>query len=549
VIQRVVLRRFKKFAEVTFDVPGHIILAGPNNTGKTTLLQAIAAWDVGFNRWKELGDWKKHGGGFTKAPFSRLAFSAVPLRSFDHLFFERDYSGAIEIEVQSSAGWTAAMEFHAESTEQVYVRPRNDVTPDVLRQIDLKAVFVPPMTGLGTAEPVYTSPKIEQLLGQGKPGDVLRNLLVAAHASETAWPALKEATQRLFGYEILPPNSQGADILSEYRTRVDGPRLDIASAGSGFQQVLMLLTFLHTRPASVLLLDEPDAHLHVILQDVIYSELRSVAAKQGSQLVIATHSEVIINSADPSELCMLLNVPRIVGDTAERQRLIKSLGILSNTDIMEALEAPGVLYVEDYTDIAILREFARVLGHPAYETLTKALFWKKTVSEPRTGAAGIRSRDHYEALQLVRPGLPGLELVDGDAHSAVQSTPISGAGLQRLRWRRYEVESYLLHPNAIARFIRGKVGTPLFASAHEADLHKHFEDNYPGAFLKDPFGDAPYLVGTKARTLLLPPALSAGGLPAFPYTRYHEIAAGMKPAEVHPEVTEKLDAIQKAFGR
>ena len=41
-ITKVVIRRFKRFDEVTFDIPGHIVLAGPNNTGKTTLLQAIA---------------------------------------------------------------------------------------------------------------------------------------------------------------------------------------------------------------------------------------------------------------------------------------------------------------------------------------------------------------------------------------------------------------------------------------------------------------------------------------------------------------------------
>ena len=47
-ITRVVIRRFKRFDEVAFDIPGHIVLAGPNNTGKTTLLQAIAAWDLAF---------------------------------------------------------------------------------------------------------------------------------------------------------------------------------------------------------------------------------------------------------------------------------------------------------------------------------------------------------------------------------------------------------------------------------------------------------------------------------------------------------------------
>jgi len=36
-------------------------------------------------------------------------------------------------------------------------------------------------------------------------------------------------------------------------------------------------------------------------------------------------------------------------------------------------------------------------------------------------------------------------------------------------------------------------------------------------------------------------------LPGFPYTRYHEIAAVMKPEEIHPEVREKLDKIMEAF--
>ncbi|MBI4473453.1 MAG: AAA family ATPase [Acidobacteria bacterium] len=51
-IGRVIIRRFKKFQDVTFDLPGHIVLAGPNNTGKTTMLQAVAAWSLAFDTWK-----------------------------------------------------------------------------------------------------------------------------------------------------------------------------------------------------------------------------------------------------------------------------------------------------------------------------------------------------------------------------------------------------------------------------------------------------------------------------------------------------------------
>ena len=544
-IQRVTIRRFKRFKEVTFVVPGHIVLAGPNNTGKTTMLQAVVAWSLALNRWKQLNDFQRHGGAYTKAPIARQAFSAVPLRAFDLLWTERQYSGSIEIEIQSARGWTVPVELIADSTEQLYVRPKATAEPATVRRADLMTVYVPPMTGLSTDEPVYQRPKQDQLLGQGKPGDIIRNLLVDAHQS-SAWDALKDSIRRLFGYELIPPDATGADIIAEYRMQADGSRLDIASAGSGFQQVLMLLTFLYTRPASVLLLDEPDAHLHVILQDAIYGELRSVAAKQNSQLIIATHSEVIINSVEPTELCIILNEPRMLASTEERRALIESLGALSNEDIMKAMQAPGILYLEDYTDLEILRAWARILNHPTLDILTTRLLWKKTVAQPRPGAAGIPAKEHYEALRLVRDDLPGLELVDGDARPEIQATPITGQGLQCARWKRYEIESYLLHPEALARFVRHVVGEGA-APPHLEDLRKHFEQNYPPAFLKDPFADVPYLVGTKARTQLLPPALDAAGLHGFPYTRYHEIAALMKPDEIHPEVVEKLDAIQRAF--
>lgn len=545
-IRKLVIRRFKRFEDETFLFPDHIVLAGPNNMGKTTVLQAIAAWGLAFKHWKTQRDFQRHGGGYTKVPMARQAFSAVPLRSFDLLWSGKATArGSIEIAVQTGQ-WSITMEIINDSSEQVYVRPKADAEPATVRDAELATVFVPAMSGLSVDEPLYQRPKVDQLLGQAKPGEVLRNLLAEAVQSNV-WDPLQAAIRRLFGYEILPPDTTVPDILAEYRERPDGERLDIASAGSGFQQVLMLLTFLHTRPGAVLLLDEPDAHLHVILQDAIYGELRAVAAEKRSQLVIATHSEVIINSVEPHEIYLMLHKPRPLAGDEEHSRLLKSLGILSNEDIIRAIDAPGILYLEGPTDLEILRAWARVLEHPVLETLTTRLFWKPTVSQMRPGAAGIKNSDHYEALQLVRGDLPGLELIDGDAHSGIQSTEITGQGLQRLRWQRYEIESYLFHPDALARFVEAIVGSA--AAPHVADLQKHLHDTQPPAFLAEPLGDHGFLRGTKARVYLIPPALTAAGLPDVPYTRFHEIAAVMRPTEIHPEVKEKLDLIQKAFRR
>ena len=544
-IREVTIRRFKRFEEETFKIPGNVVVAGPNNCGKTTLLQAIATFSFALEKWLENNDFQRHGGHYSKVPISRPAFYTVPLRVFDLLWRDRQYQGSIEIKVQLTSSETLTMEIRSDSTEQIYVRPLNTVEPDVLKQLIVSAVFVPSMSGLSTNEPVYQEPKINALLGEGKPGDVLRNLLVLAHQGDT-WSKLVDAIKRLFGFELLPPDSSVADIVAEYKTP-EGIQFDIASAGSGFQQVLMLLTFLHTRPASLLLLDEPDAHLHVLLQDTIYHELLSVAVAQKSQIIVATHSEVIVNSVDPMQLCMLLDKPRLLTDATERKQLAEAMRVLTNMDVMLAKEAKGVLFTEDYTDLDVLQAWARILNHPLVPFLeTNQILKKDYVTEHREGASGIKSKDYYEKLILINEDLPGLELVDGDAHEGIQSQDITGQGLQRLRWVRYEIESYLFHPKALSRYVENKVGAGA-AETHLDDLKTYFEDNWPPAFLANPLEDLDFLKATKARTNLVPPALDAAGLPAVPYTEFYQIAELMTPEEIHPEVKEKLDLIQKAF--
>ena len=186
-IRSVTIRRFKRFEEITFALKGrHVVLAGPNNMGKTTILQAVSAWTLAFRKWKERNDFRKHGGYYTKVPIARQAFSAVPLRRFDLMWENRDYKGNIEIEIQSTDGWSITMEFIADSTEQIFLRPIRSVDSNELRTADVQSVFVPAMTGLSKEEPLYANPEtVADLLGQAKPGDVLRNLLHQANQSET----------------------------------------------------------------------------------------------------------------------------------------------------------------------------------------------------------------------------------------------------------------------------------------------------------------------------------------------------------------------------
>ena len=543
-IREIHLRGFKRFGEAVFRLSDQVVLAGPNDTGKTTLLQAVASWAFAVRRWKQVHGKTDRRNGYPYAPIARRAFVTVPLRSFALLWTDRRYRGTMEIGIRHDRGFVT-MEFRADSTAQIHIRPGADAEPAVLEETDFPVVFAPPMGLLSIEEPLYQRPKTDQLLAFGRPAEALPSLLVEARASSSAWEALVESVDRLFGYRLLPPDASGPDVLAEYRPSETAQPLDNAGAGSGFQQVLMLLALLNVRPGAVLLLDEPDAHLHLILQNSIWRELRRVAARQRSQLICATHSEAIIDAVEPRDLCILLDRPRMAADDAEKSRLLASLRVLSNTDLVQMASARGILYVEDYTDWEILGAWASRLGHRAERLLATELMWKPVVFETERGVPGIRSRDHFEALRLAGGHFVGLELHDGDSRPTAPETTITGSGLQRLRWRRYEIESYLLHPESLARFVERETGAD---SVAVAGFRNWWGRQIPPVLAENPFRDHPMVCDVKARTELLPPLLAAAGLPGLSYTRYHEIAALMEREEIHPEVVEKLDAICRAFG-
>lgn len=550
-IRQVSLRSFKQFESLDVKLPGHIVLAGPNNTGKTTVLQAVAAWSLALRRWRERNSTARPHGQYPYAYISRPDFLPVPLpqNGMDLLWRNRETAGDLTIAIDSSDGWDIAMEFQFDQ-EQVRVRPTGETDSDRLWDATVNTVYVPPMGGLAPQEPHYADDALlEARLAEGRPGEVLRNLLYRASLNEQAWSQLTAAVRRLFGYTLEVPMT-GKYLTTAYRKSQGGTVFDIGSAGSGFQQVVMLLTFLVVRPGTVLLVDEPDAHLHMILQDAIFHELHAIAEAQGSQLLVATHSEVIINSVDVTEL-LVMPAALPLGDEGARRTLVQGLGMLSNTDLMLAKSTPGVLYVEGHTDLELLRTWAQVLGHPAYDVLTKKLFWHSYSIQTRPDAVGFAARDHFRALQLHVRDLKGLEIQDRDGNPNLPETAVTGSGLQVVRWRRYEIESYLLHPHALERFVLAEAKPPS-PEAYVQDLRAKMGELLTPEFLADPLNPKrpaeAVLRGDKARTDLLPPILEAGGLPGFPYTRYHEIAALMLPGEIHPEVKEKLDAICAAFG-
>jgi hypothetical protein len=336
----------------------------------------------------------------------------------------------------------------------------------------------------------------------------------------------------LFGVTLLPPQlaREGSEIVMEYETE-RGVRLDLSSAGRGLQQTLLLLTYLYANPGTVLLLDEPDAHLEILRQRQTYQLITEVARQQGSQIVAASHSEVVLNeAADRDIVVAFVGKPHRIDDRGSQVRkALKSIGF---DQYFLAEQTGWVLYLEGSTDLAILRAWAGLLRHAAQDCLGKP-FVHYVGNQPR------QVDDHFYGLREAKPDLVGLAIFDRFDRE------LPKMGVEALTWERREIENYLISPDTLRSFAR-RADLPLLAEARAKTMQSVVEDLVPPIALRDP--SHPWWTSVKASTDFLDPLFAEyyrrQSLPnLMAKSDYHQLATEMRPEQIEPEIVAKLDAI------
>jgi predicted ATPase len=579
-IREIRISHFKRFeADEVIDVSGDVVLlAGPNNSGKSTVLQALAAWNLALQRWlAERGERQSS----KRISLTVDEFTAVPVREMNLLWCNRRTADARRTEQGKQttkarpivitvvgvdlegAQWSLAIELLYANQKLVYARPVDPNHPDGPTPIipvqakQMQVVHIPPFSGLETEEPFRDPGLRDRLIGQGRPGEIVRNLLweLWRQNDKRPWEALVKDIEDLFGYTLLSPvyyATRQAYIVSEYRPRTKSgapaAKLDIASAGSGFHQVLLLLACFYAKPATVLLLDEPDAHLHFILQGEVFNRLRAVAAERRCQLIVATHAEALLDDTEPTGILSFFKKPHRLQTRGQVQDLRSALHRLSSTDLLQADHVGAVLYLEDDSDARLLGEWASLLQHPA------ARFFKFPYIYAMGGAGELsEAKRHFSVLGLAFPNIRGLCLLDRDRSTGPQAQDFPG-GLRLLRWNRYEIENYLLNPWVIKRFLEqnylvpptdpDQLALPTIApeiiERDQAVVDQEFtRQGLAGLdYLSD---DIQILRDLKASELLV--FILGKTFRQLPKRDLFLIARVMHPEEIHPEIIEKLDEI------
>lgn len=566
-LTKLTIRNFKRFGEVSIELGNPVVFVGPNDSGKTSALQALTLWDTGLRRWSE-----KRGGEPSPAkrsgvainrrdltgvpvPAARLLWKDLDLRttSRDQAGKQRTQNIHIDVVVEGSSPtgeWVCGLEYDFANDESIYCRPARDSAggrmPIPAEALSHRVVLLGPMSGLASDEPKLEPGAINVRIGQGRTAEVLRNLchllLDEGGGGGAKWTSLAEQMQRLFGVVLTQPRliAERGEVVMNYR---DGRHntLDLSSAGRGMQQTLLLLAFLALNPGAVVLLDEPDAHLEVLRQKQTYELLSQAASVGGGQVIIASHSEVILNeAADRDVVVAFVGAPHRIDDRGSQ--VLKALKEIGYEDYYQAEITGLVLYLEGPTDLAILRSLAKKLAHPAEQTLSHA-FVKYVGNQPN------RAQSHFFGLREAKPDLVGAALFDRLTNQIVDQ-----GALRQKMWRRREIENYICQPATLLEYAvnLGRTTPPegLFeASAAEtwsSNMRNVVDDRVPPIALRN--AKDVFWIETKASDDFLVPLFAdfferLGMLNLMQKTDFHSLVAFVAPSDVDPEVVEVLDWI------
>lgn len=264
--------------------------------------------------------------------------------------------------------------------------------------------------------------------------------------------------------------------------------------------------------------------------------LTEQAKDTGSQIIAASHSEVILNEAADRDLVVaFVGRPHRIDDRGSQ--VLKALKEIGFEHYYLAEETGWILYLEGSTDLAILQAFAKRTQHPAAQLLERP-FVHYVANQPR------KAQEHFHALREAKEDLVAIAIYDRLDH-ALPTDP----HLVQSMWRKRELENYLCQRETLLAFAEAegsKQHGALFGSAWRGEMETAIKEIEQA--LQTLGNDSPWGPDIKASDEFLDRVFRRFydklGLPnLMRKTDYHALAPFVPADALEPEVQEKLDAI------
>lgn len=401
------IQHFRQFENiVTVPLRRISMLIGANNSGKSTILQALNVFQFCLENCLV-----QNGGSGRKLALKKQNIGPddigrLPIASPTDLWPNGRASKPIILTATYTDG--TELKFELSLVHNLFsITPALSNCPDERGFLSsFRIQFVPIFAGLLPREELLTDVSRGERLRAQRHGDIVRNLLLDLRQHQKGrWKLLLSLLQRLYPQAGLDVTHGEKRVLSPwidtmYHDDILTKDRDVITSGSGFHQAMQIFLGVLQPGISLVLLDEPDSHLHARLQHELMQILEELAERDNLQFVIATHSPHLLRAAPPGSIFVCRD--GTVGpfaNTPQQLEILERVGAFDQMELVPLLQSARVCFVESSEDRDRIRWFAQKhLGDAKADQLFRGFSFLFTHQEPVSARVTTLARQVRDLL-------------------------------------------------------------------------------------------------------------------------------------------------------
>lgn len=355
-ITQVKIERFKSLKSVTLDLEKINVLVGANNAGKSSVLQAlqfttsVAQTAKLFSQSSKL--WKDEVWATSVYP-DQLIYSPVkdPYSLAKGGLLKEDIEQGIFVSFTEDIGNSVEATVRKGKNKNIAARFEGASVGKKLSSLEKPfCMYVPGLAGIPFEEEIRTTAVVRKMAAKGDSNTVFRNVINLLFADGSKWKLFLEDLQKIFpGIEFAIQASPEIDgfINVRFKLSSDDPMLPIDLAGTGVLQAIQIAAYVNYFQPSLLLLDEPDSHLHPDNQRILAALLISLSDRTDTTIIISTHSRHLMAALRKDAKFFLVKKGEISDSEYNHYIGLIELGALDEYDYIKNGDLKYVVLTED----------------------------------------------------------------------------------------------------------------------------------------------------------------------------------------------------------
>lgn len=353
-IKQIRINSFKNINYIEIPLDDVTLLVGGNNSGKSSIIQGIhfaisclrstkiygksansPATTLGLNQFSYLPTHQimelNHSNPMTQSEGPR----------FD--FWYDDSSGAEErfsLSLYRGKNSNVSLTYKKDTT--LYAEASELVRPF--------SVYVPGLAGIPLVEERRANAIVQTGIAQGDANLFLRNVLHRLEQEPVKKQQLESLMRRIFpNFSVKTYFDENINQYISSRVHSEGLEIPLEMVGTGCLQALQLSAYVILYRPELLLLDEPDAHLHPGNQKLLIDLLFSLSETTGTQIVLASHSRHVFDAIQNNPLGTFhwIHEGLLVEDREADVGLLLELGALDKYEEIKKRFKRILVFTED----------------------------------------------------------------------------------------------------------------------------------------------------------------------------------------------------------